>query len=164
MTDPFDKSKDSDNSHDRTQRDDTLRTLGVGSGGPIPVRIGNYSIRRLIASGGMGTVYEALQEQPRRSVALKIMKAGMFSEAGLHRFEYEAQLLARLRHPGVAQIYEAGTHREGGVEITWCGPACRSSSINVATSLPAMSKTSTLTLPGAVSSNSIVACRLNGFG
>ena len=117
MTDPFDKSKDSGNSHDRTQHDDTLRTPSVGSGGSIPARIGNYSIRRLIASGGMGTVYEALQEQPRRPVALKIMKAGMFSEAGLHRFEYEAQLLARLRHPGVAQIYEAGTHREGGVEI-----------------------------------------------
>jgi tetratricopeptide (TPR) repeat protein len=83
----------------------------------IPKKIGNYSIRRRIASGGMGTVYEAIQEQPRRAVAVKIMRAGMFSDAGLHRFEYEAQLLARLRHPGVAQIYEAGTHREAGGEI-----------------------------------------------
>ena len=115
MTDPFDESDDTGGSQDRTQGDDTLRTPGAGSS--IPERIGNYSIRRLIASGGMGTVYEALQEQPRRTVAVKIMKAGMFSEAGLHRFEYEAQLLARLRHPGVAQVYEAGTHREGGQDI-----------------------------------------------
>jgi len=115
MSDSIDNS-DGPGPDDPTLNDDTLRDRG-GRVGPIPERIGNYVVRRLIASGGMGTVYEALQEQPRRSVAIKVMQPGMFSEAGLHRFEYEAQLLARLRHPGVAQVYEAGTHREGGVEI-----------------------------------------------
>jgi len=117
MTDPNDKSNDQGSAGDQAQSDDTLRGVEPGSAGSIPQKIGNYSIRRRIASGGMGTVYEAIQEQPRRAVAIKVMQAGMFSEAGLHRFAYEAQLLARLRHPGVAQIYEAGTHREAGAEI-----------------------------------------------
>ncbi len=76
----------------------------------IPQRIGQYRIKRIIASGGMGTVYEAVQEQPRRVVALKVMKAGIASKSALRRFEYESQILARLRHPNIAQVYEAGTH------------------------------------------------------
>ncbi|MFA9566535.1 MAG: serine/threonine protein kinase, partial [Acidimicrobiales bacterium] len=41
----------------------------------------------------------------------------MTSPSALRRFEYEAQLLARLRHPCIAQIYEAGTHDEGGTTV-----------------------------------------------
>jgi hypothetical protein len=76
----------------------------------VPQRIAGYQIRRVIASGGMGTVYQAMQEKPRRSVAVKVMKHGVTSPSALRRFEYEAQLLARLSHPGIAQIYEAGTY------------------------------------------------------
>ena len=61
----------------------------------------------------MGVVYEAIQDQPRRVVALKVMKPDLVSRSALRRFEYESQLLARLRHPNIAQIYEAGTHGEG---------------------------------------------------
>ena len=75
-------------------------------------RIGQYHIKRLIASGGMGTVYEAVQTRPRRVVALKVMRHGIASRSALRRFEYEAQILARLRDPGIAQIYEAGTHED----------------------------------------------------
>ena len=75
-------------------------------------RIGHYHIKRVIASGGMGTVYEATQEKPRRTVALKLMRHGIASRSALRRFEYESQILARLRHPGIAQVYEAGTHRD----------------------------------------------------
>ena len=78
----------------------------------MPKRIGRYHIKSVIASGGMGTVYEAVQEKPRRTVALKLMKHGIASRSALRRFEYESQILARLRHPGIAQIYEAGTHRD----------------------------------------------------
>ncbi len=73
---------------------------------PIPKHIGQYSIKRAIASGGMGTVYEALQEKPRRTVAVKVMRQGITSRSALRRFDYEAQLLARLRHPGIAQVYK----------------------------------------------------------
>ena len=85
----------------------------------VPKRIGQYSIKRAIASGGMGTVYEALQEKPRRTVALKLMRAGIASRSALRRFEYEPQLLARLRHPGIAQVYDAGTHRDGEVTVPY---------------------------------------------
>ncbi|MHC4428174.1 MAG: protein kinase domain-containing protein [Planctomycetota bacterium] len=81
---------------------------------PMPDRIGRYRLRGIIASGGMGTVYEAMQEHPRRRVALKVMKAGIASRSALRRFEYESQILARLRHPNIAHVYEAGTHDEGG--------------------------------------------------
>ncbi|MFH1502737.1 MAG: protein kinase [Candidatus Eisenbacteria bacterium] len=83
----------------------------------MPKRIGHYTIQSVIASGGLGTVYKAVQESPRRTVAVKVMKAGVNGAAELRRFEFEAQLLGRLRHPGIAQIYEAGTHREGGCSV-----------------------------------------------
>ena len=55
-----------------------------------------YEIQKSLDSGGMGTVYEALQEKPRRTVALKVMKEGIASKSALRRFEYESQILARL--------------------------------------------------------------------
>jgi len=61
----------------------------------------------------MGTIYECTQENPRRSVAVKVLRQGMVSSEALRRFEFESQLLARLRHPGIAQVYEAGTYGEG---------------------------------------------------
>ena len=78
-------------------------------------QIGNYRIERVIGEGGMGTTYEAVQATPRRRVAVKVVRAGRFSEQALRRFEYEGQMLARLQHPGIAQIYEAGmwTDEEG---------------------------------------------------
>jgi len=82
-------------------------------------RIGQYRIKRAIASGGMGTVYEALQEKPRRTVAVKLMRAGIASRSALRRFEYESQLLARLRHNGIAQVYDAGTHKDGEVTVPY---------------------------------------------
>jgi len=87
------------------------------SRGRMPKRIGHYTIQSVIASGGMGTVFKAVQESPRRTVAIKVMKAGVNTPAELRRFEFEAQLLGRLRHPGIAQIYEAGTHCEGGSSV-----------------------------------------------
>ncbi len=79
----------------------------------IGTKIGGFSLKRIIGSGGMGTVYEAMQEQPRRRVAVKMMKRGITSKSALRRFEFESQLLGRLRHPGIAQVYEAGTHDDG---------------------------------------------------
>ncbi|MEC9372795.1 MAG: serine/threonine-protein kinase, partial [Planctomycetota bacterium] len=62
----------------------------------------------ILGEGGMGVVYLAEQSHPRRLVALKVIRAGLAGPRLLRRFEYEAQLLARLEHPGVARIYEAG--------------------------------------------------------
>lgn len=76
---------------------------------PLPHAIGRYRVRRRLSTGGMGTVYEAEQENPRRLVAVKVIKPDQISSRALRRFARETRLLARLQHPGIAQIYEAGT-------------------------------------------------------
>ncbi len=75
---------------------------------PHPTQIGRFRILRLIASGGMGSVYEAKQDSPNRTVAIKVLRAGLATPTLFRRFTQEAEVLARLRHPGIAQIYEAG--------------------------------------------------------
>jgi WD40 repeat protein len=76
-----------------------------------------FRIERLIGVGGMAAVYEATQELPRRRVALKILRRSMAGTAALRRFEFETEVLARLRHPGIAQIFEAGTFDDGAGAI-----------------------------------------------
>src|SRR5205823_4476754 len=76
-----------------------------------PQRVGPYQILRKLGQGGMGSVYEAQQENPRRVVALKMIRPGLVSSALLARFRHEAQVLGRLRHAGIAPIYEAGTYQ-----------------------------------------------------
>jgi eukaryotic-like serine/threonine-protein kinase len=73
--------------------------------------IGAYRILDLLGEGGMGTVYRAEQQNPQRIVALKVIRIGVAGAEQLRRFEQEAKLLGRLQHPGIAQIYEAGTAR-----------------------------------------------------
>jgi len=79
----------------------------------IGQQIGRYTVRSVIATGGMGTVYEAVQEQPRRVVALKVVNRSLLSASSMRCFQFEAQVLGRLRHANIAQIYEAGTHGDG---------------------------------------------------
>jgi serine/threonine protein kinase len=71
-------------------------------------QIGPYRILGKVGQGGMGTVFEAQQQNPRRQVALKVIRSGLVSDQLLQRFEHEAQILGLLKHPGIAQIYEAG--------------------------------------------------------
>ncbi|MBL4699281.1 MAG: protein kinase [Phycisphaerales bacterium] len=103
----------------RADRDkETQSTADAGApshadSAPLPETIGHYKIIRSIGEGGMGAVYEAEQESPKRRVALKVIKAGAISERLLKRFEIEAQILGRLDHPGIATIYEAGTFGSG---------------------------------------------------
>jgi tetratricopeptide (TPR) repeat protein len=75
----------------------------------MPERIGQFKILSKIGEGGMGTVYEAEQDSPRRIVALKVIRAGFASPAKLRRFALESQVVGRLQHPGIAQVYQAGT-------------------------------------------------------
>lgn len=79
-----------------------------------PTQIGRYQIIGEIGRGGMGVVYEAEQEDPRRHVALKVMTPGRMSREFLRRFRDEAAALGRLQHPGIAQIHEAGTDPSTG--------------------------------------------------
>jgi len=73
-----------------------------------PQQIGHYRIVRKIGEGGMGVVYEALQDNPVRTVSLKILRPGLASRDLLRRFQRETEVLGRLQHAGIAHIYEAG--------------------------------------------------------
>lgn len=97
-----------------TPTDETIAAPGrSGQPGDIALQIGHYRILRVIGEGGMGTVYEAQQERPRRTVALKVIKPGLATPSVIRRFELESQVLGRLQHPGIAQIYEAGMADSG---------------------------------------------------
>ena len=97
----------------------TLTRTARPSVNNIPQRIAHYHVKRVIASGGMGTVYEATQDHPRRTVAIKVMRQGITSPRALRRFEYESQILARLHHVGIAHVYEAGWHEEGEERVPY---------------------------------------------
>ena len=103
-----------------TRRDSEAMLRGKPPQDPlIGTKVDQYSIKRVIGEGGMGVVYEALQQSPRRTVALKMMKRGVTSKSAMRRFEYEAQTLGRLRHDGIAQIYQAGTWDDGTGGRPW---------------------------------------------
>jgi len=78
-----------------------------------PRAIGRYEIKAAIASGGMGTVYRAVQDHPHRVVALKVLRQGVVSPQAIRRFRHEAEILGRLKHPNIAQVHDAGTFDEG---------------------------------------------------
>ncbi len=84
---------------------------GVGLTGSV----GPFRLIDELGRGGMGVVYRAEQSSPRRTVALKVMRAGLSSDTAAARFEREARVLGMLRHPGIAQIYQAGTAEVAGV-------------------------------------------------
>ncbi|MFZ4574496.1 MAG: tetratricopeptide repeat protein [Phycisphaerales bacterium] len=82
----------------------------VGRGGEdalIGHHLGKYHIEAVIGAGGMGVVYRAQQESPRRTVAVKVIRSWMPARELQRRFRYEAAALGRLKHPGVAQVFEA---------------------------------------------------------
>jgi WD40 repeat protein len=85
-----------------------LATLPLDEVLKAGTRIGEYTIQRLVGAGGMGHVYVAEQDRPRRTVALKVIRRGLAGVSLLRRFEHEAEMLGRLQHPGIAQIHEAG--------------------------------------------------------
>lgn len=84
-----------------------------GDGPPIPDAVGDYLVVGVLGVGGMATVYEAIQERPKRRVALKVMRDGMTNADAYLRFRIETETLARLQHPGIAQIFEAGAAHIG---------------------------------------------------
>ena len=70
--------------------------------------LGNHLLEEVLGRGGIGVVYRAQQFQPRRSVAVKVLRTLDADLAALERFRAEADLLGRMQHPGIAQVFEAG--------------------------------------------------------
>ncbi len=76
--------------------------------------IGHYCMVRKIGEGGMGQVWLAEQTAPiRRQVALKLIRAGLFDESLVQRFQAERQSLAMMEHPAIAKIFDAGATEAG---------------------------------------------------
>lgn len=74
-----------------------------------------YRIEREIGRGGMGVVYLAHDQQLQRPVALKVLSAELSGAQSAERMEREARILARLDHPGIVPIHEAGRLQDGRV-------------------------------------------------
>ncbi|MEZ5326846.1 MAG: protein kinase [Verrucomicrobiales bacterium] len=76
--------------------------------------IDHFRLIRLVGEGGMGSVWEAQQTGTvKRTVALKVLKLGMDTREVVARFERERQTLALMRHPNIAQVFEAGATQTG---------------------------------------------------
>ncbi len=99
--------------------DGATETRPRGAGLPVPsspgeaaepalpeATFGRYVLGHMLGAGGMGVVYKAFDPELRRTVALKVIKPGVASEVQLARFEREARLAARLRHPGIVAVHD----------------------------------------------------------
>ncbi len=76
--------------------------------------IGPYRLTQMLGAGGMGEVWRAEQTEPiHRTVALKLIKAGMDTRAVVARFDSERQALALMEHPNIARVFDAGATVEG---------------------------------------------------
>jgi eukaryotic-like serine/threonine-protein kinase len=73
-----------------------------------------FHLTRKLGEGGMGQVWLAGQNSPvRRQVALKLIKAGIYDESVMKRFQAERQSLAIMDHPAIAKVFEGGTTPQG---------------------------------------------------
>jgi len=98
-------------------KEDLTQDLETRSNAVTPAQramIGGFRIIRELGRGGMGVVYEAEQQRPKRPVALKVISGGAFvDDMTVRLFQREAQALARLKHPSIAAIYESGRTEDG---------------------------------------------------
>jgi hypothetical protein len=124
--------------------------------GPEPLgRIGPYQLLEEIGQGGMGTVYLSarVDEEYRKTVAIKVIRRGMDCEFVVARFRNERQILAGLAHPGIAALLDGGTTDDGlpyfvmehveGEPIDRWASAARSSTPTAASSSTAISSRAT---------------------
>src|SRR5947209_8430091 len=82
--------------------------------GRVPEQLGDYRVLREVGRGGMGVVYEAVQESLGRHVALKVLPFHPLTAAAhLERFRREARAAARLHHSNIVPVHGIGEY--GGV-------------------------------------------------
>jgi serine/threonine protein kinase len=84
---------------------------GVSAGNfaeQVPTQIGAYTISRLLAHGGMSAVFDAVHASTGARVAVKLIRVGMATSRQQVRFQFESELLAKLDHPSIARLFDAG--------------------------------------------------------
>ncbi len=95
---PISELADAGLSHEQSEDEELL--------GPLPEQIGPFKVVGVLGMGSGGLVYRALQQEPRREVAIKVLRAD--APVSRRRFERESQFMAALNHRGIAQVYERG--------------------------------------------------------
>ncbi len=74
-------------------------------------KLGEYEVKSLVGSGGMGEVYRARDSRLGRDVAIKVLPSTLSADSNrLRRFEQEARAAAALNHPNIMAVYQMGTH------------------------------------------------------
>ncbi len=114
------ETQDDAEDEERTRSTETPPEASAGSASPfksMPDHIGDFSVEKLLGAGGMGSVFLCRQGSNDRPVAVKLMNPKMIGRRAMQRFEFEIESLAKLVHPAVARLYEAG------VRDTSDGPA-----------------------------------------
>ena len=127
-------SSDADHSEDDSEGTDSpeaaplSRTSPIGAGQQQDVpdsglsgsrTFANYHVISRLDRGGMGEVFKAQQQNPKRTVALKVMlQSGLASRESRARFEREAAAIALLSHPYIVPIYESGEADDGTLFYT----------------------------------------------
>jgi len=81
--------------------------------------IGEVTLTRFLAEGGMGRVYQAEQSNPVRQVAVKVLRPGLFTSETLRRFVREVSTLGVLQHPWITRVYSAGTYEVAGTALPY---------------------------------------------
>lgn len=95
---------------DRNLEDLARAVIG---GAPAIAQLGPYRVVSVLGEGGMGVVYLAEREDLGTRVAIKMLRDAALSPARRERFAREQRTLARLSHPGIARLYDAGTMPDG---------------------------------------------------
>jgi serine/threonine protein kinase/tetratricopeptide (TPR) repeat protein len=91
-----------------------LRGSASGQARSHPESIGPYRVLGVLGEGGMGIVYHARQDEPiQREVAIKVIRRGMDTERIVARFAWEKRSLARMDHPHIASVLDAGSDASG---------------------------------------------------
>jgi hypothetical protein len=97
-------------------------TLGLPTPAPaiaVGEALGPYKIEKKLGEGGMGEVYQAFDSRLARRVAVKVLPARLSQDAAaLKRFERETKVLARLSHPNILTIFDAGRHGDTVYAVT----------------------------------------------
>ena len=105
------RETDSEALSDAAADDSGIASAATGMTSALPSNIGRYRILRLLGEGGMGVGLRGRTGTAAPHGRAQSHQARSGQPEAVRRFEQESQALGRLQHPGIAQIYEAGTRR-----------------------------------------------------
>lgn len=95
------------------KRIDVVKFAAGASPAPLPEHVGPYQVDCMIGMGGMAVVYKVKQPGTSREVALKVLRTSVPDSRRIRMFQREVRMLARLKHPAIASIYDAGQTNDG---------------------------------------------------